>query len=59
METEGREIWGMRGKNRQQIARTSNEIYQRTQKRKATAKEKGLLNELKKLMGGLDLKQGC
>ena len=39
---------------RQQIARTSNEIYRRTQKRKATAKEKGLLNERKKLMGGLD-----
>ena len=29
----------------QQIARTSNEIYRRTQKRKATAKEKELLNE--------------
>ena len=39
---------------RQQIARTSNEIYRRTQKRKATVKEKGLLNERKKLMGGLD-----
>ena len=39
---------------RQQIARTSNEIYQRTQERKATAKEKELLNELKKLMGGVD-----
>ena len=31
---------------RQQIARTSNEIYRRTQKRKATAKEKELLNEI-------------
>ena len=39
---------------RQQIARTSNEIYRRTQKRKATAKEKELLNELKELMGGVD-----
>ena len=39
---------------RQQIARASNEIYRRTQKRKATVKEKGLLNERKKLMGGLD-----
>ena len=47
---------------RQQIARTNNEIYGRTQKRKATNKEKGLLNELKKLngwgrsnlMGGVD-----
>ena len=38
----------------QQIARTSNEIYRRTQKRKATTKEKELLNELKKLMGGVD-----
>ena len=39
---------------RQQIPRTSNEIYQRIQKGKATAKEKELLNELKKLMGGRD-----
>ena len=39
---------------RQQIARSSNEIYQRTLKRKAEAKEKELLNELKKLMGGVD-----
>ena len=39
---------------RQQIARTSNEIYRRTQKRKATAKEKELLNKLKKLMDGVD-----
>ena len=39
---------------RQQIARTSSEIYRRTQKRKATAKEKGLSNEFKKLMGGVD-----
>ena len=39
---------------RQQIARSSNEIYQRTLKRKAKAKEKELLNELKKLMGGVD-----
>ena len=38
----------------QPIARTSNEIYRRTQKRKATGKEKELLNELKKLMGGVD-----
>ena len=43
----------------QQIARTSNEIYRRTQKRKATAKEKELLNEIKKLMGGVDSKKGC
>ena len=41
-------------KLRPQIARTINEIYRRTQKRKATAKEKELLNELKKLMGGID-----
>ena len=39
---------------RQQEARTSNEIYRRTQKTKATAKEKGLMNELKKLIGGVD-----
>ena len=39
---------------RQQMARASNEIYQRTQKRKVTSKEKELLNELKKLMGGGD-----
>ena len=39
---------------KQQIARTSNEIYRRTQKRKATAKQKELLNEIKKLMGGVD-----
>ena len=39
---------------RQQIARSSNEIYQITLKRKAEAKEKELLNELKKLMGGVD-----
>ena len=38
----------------QQIARTSNEIHRRTQKRKATTKEKELLNELKKLMGAVD-----
>ena len=43
---------------RQQIARASNEIYRRTQKRKATAKEKELLNELKKLMGVADLTTG-
>ena len=36
---------------RQQIARVNNEIYKRTQKRKATAKKKVLLSELKKLMG--------
>ena len=40
---------------RQQIARISNGIYRRTQKRKATAKKKELLNKLKKLMGGADL----
>ena len=39
---------------RQQKARTSNEIYRRTQKRKATAKVKELLNKLKKLMDGVD-----
>ena len=39
---------------RQQKTRTSNEIYQRKQKRKATAKEKELFNELKKLMVGVD-----
>ena len=39
---------------RQQISRMSNEIYRRTQKRKTTAKEKELLNELKKLIGGVD-----
>ena len=39
---------------RQQKARTSNEIYRRAQKRKATAKEKELLNKLKKLMDGVD-----
>ena len=43
---------------RQQIARASNEIYRRTQKRKATAKGKELLNELKKLMGVADLTTG-
>ena len=39
---------------RQQKKRTSNEIYRRNQKRKATAKEKELFNELKKLMVGVD-----
>ena len=39
---------------RQQITRTSNEIYRRNKKRKATAKEKELFNELKKLMVGVD-----
>ena len=39
---------------RQQKTRTSNEIYRRKQKRKATAKEKELFNELKKLMVGVD-----
>ena len=39
---------------RQQKTRTSNEIYQRKQKRKSTAKEKELFNELKKLMVGVD-----
>ena len=38
----------------QQIARTSNEIYQRTQKEKATNSEKELLNKHKKLMGVVD-----
>ena len=42
-------------RHRHNIARTSNEIYGRTQKRKATAKEKELLNELKKLMGEIEL----
>ena len=39
---------------RQHIARTSNGIYRRTQKRKATAKEKELFNDLKKPIGGVD-----
>ena len=39
---------------RKQIARASNEIYRRTQKRKATAKEKERLSEIKKVMGGAD-----
>ena len=39
---------------RQQIERASNKIYEGTQKRKATAKDKELLNELKKLMGRAD-----
>ena len=39
---------------RQQTARTSNEIYRRTQKRNTATKKKELLNELKKLMCGLD-----
>ena len=38
---------------RQQLAKTSNEIYVRTQKEKATTKEKELLNQLKKLMVGV------
>ena len=42
-------------RHRHNIARTSNEIYRRTQKRKATAKEKELLNKLKKLMGEIEL----
>ena len=37
-----------------QIARASNEIYLRTQQKQVTAKEKELLNEPKKLMGGVD-----
>ena len=39
---------------RQQTARTSNEIYRRTQKRNTATKKKELLNELKKLMCGVD-----
>ena len=38
----------------QQIARTSNEIYQKTQNRKATANENELFNELNKLIEGAD-----
>ena len=49
-----RKLKAERKKLRQQIARTSNEIFQRNQKRKATANEKELLNEIKKLMGGVD-----
>ena len=54
METGERELKAEMERLTQQIARTSNEIYQRAQKRKATAKEKELSNELKKLMGGVD-----
>ena len=43
---------------RQQIARASNEIFRRTQNRIATAIERGLLNELKKLMGVADTMAG-
>ena len=39
---------------RQQIARASNEIYRRTQERKATGKEKELPKKPKKLTGGVD-----
>ena len=39
---------------RQQKARATIEIYQRIQKKKAAAKEKELLNELKKVMGWVD-----
>ena len=35
-----------------QIARASNEIYRRTQQNRVTTKEKELLNEPKKFMGG-------
>ena len=38
----------------QQVAKASNGIYRRTQKRKATAKKKELLNELKKLKDRVD-----
>lgn len=43
---------------RQKIARASNEIFRRTQNRIATAIERGLLNELKKLMGVADTMAG-
>ena len=43
---------------RQQTAGASNEIFRRTQNRIATALEKGLLNELKKLMGVADTMAG-
>ena len=43
---------------RQQIARASNEIFRRTQNRIATAIERGLLNELKRLMGVADTMAG-
>ena len=45
----------MKRLSRQQIARASNEMYRRIQKRKVTAKDKELLNNLNKLMGGTDL----
>ena len=38
----------------QQVAKASNGIYRTTQKRKATAKKKELLNELKKLKDRVD-----
>ena len=43
-------------KLRQQIARASNEIHvrRRTEKRKATTKEKKLLKQLQKLMNGVE-----
>ena len=49
-----RKLKAERKKLRQQTARTSNEIFQRNQKRKATANEKELLNGIKKLIGGVD-----
>ena len=50
METGERKLKVEMRRLRQQIARASNEIYQRTQKRKATAKKKVVSNELKKLI---------
>ena len=54
METRERKLKVEMKRLRQQIARTSNEIYRRTRKRKATAKGREQLNELKKLMGGVE-----
>ena len=54
METRERKLKGEMRRLRQQIARASNEIYRRTRKRKATAKEREQLNERKKLMGGVE-----
>ena len=52
METGERKLKVEMKRLRQQIARASNEIYQRTQKRKARAKRKVVSSELKKLIGG-------
>ena len=46
METEEKNLKIEMKKIKQQTARTSNETHRRSQKRKATAKEKELLNEL-------------